>query len=167
MVRLHTYWLYPDANLTHLHRPGGGTVDARGLNPLEPNTARVGSKPTPGTKKARSISAGFPDKGRRTRAGGWGRGEEPNPGPTESRGQIFLSAKTDILDLWINPVAGVYPLLPTLQLSYTDAGSSSPSATAISANDISGIFRARNNAPTTMAAATNRPIRRAISWPSP
>lgn len=121
----------------------------------------------PGHEKTRSDSAGFPDKGRRTRAGGWGRGEEPNPGPTETRGQIFLSATMDILDLWINPVAGVYPLLPALQLSYTDAGSSSSSAAAISANDISGIFRARNSAPTTMAAATNRPIRRAINWPSP
>ena len=77
--------LYPEVSVG----PGGGTVDARGLNPLEPNEARVGSKPTPGTEETRSNAAGFlMRKGRETRAGGWGRGEEPDPGPTMAQEQI-------------------------------------------------------------------------------
>jgi hypothetical protein len=43
----------------------------------------VGSIPTPGTiYESPSCTVQEKRKGRGTRAGGWGRGEEPNPGPT-------------------------------------------------------------------------------------
>jgi len=74
----------------------------------------VGSNPTPGTGgccvstfhlPVLILSARVGQKGRGTRAGGWGRGEEPGPGPTTNEAGSF--SKDTTFPHRLNPVPKV------------------------------------------------------------